>query len=210
LGERVLIADDDPVVRTLMASMLEDAGFELCGEAANANEAVELAERTRPQLCLLDIYMPGSGIRGAREITARLPETLVLMLTSSTRDQDLLDSLRAGARGYVMKGADSEELLATLRTVLDGEVAMPRELVAKAIRGGGQARIVRLPDGSRAELSARQLELLDMLADGRTIGEIAERAPSGDVEREVAEILALLKSPDPQAAVRLVIGGRTA
>ena len=207
MGERALIADDDPVVRTMIGAALANAGFELCGEAANATEAVELAERTRPRLCLLDIYMEGSGIRAAREIAARLPETLVVMLTSSTREQDLLDSLRAGARGYLTKGVDSEGLRATLRSVLDGEVAMPRDLVAKAIRGAGDARMVELPDGGRAELSPRQLELLDMLADGRSVEEIAERlrATAADVDREVAEILALLKSPDAQAAVRLVI-----
>lgn len=215
MGERVLIADDNPVVRTVIGTALEGAGFELCGEAEGADQAIELAERERPDLCLLDIYMPGSGIRAAGEIAGRLPETVVVMLTSSARDQDLLDSLRAGARGYLPKEIDREGLGETLRKVLGGEVAMPRHLVAKAIRGGGvgdEVRVVRLPDGGQAELGARQLELLDMLADRRTIDEMAERlfASPTDVDREVAEILAVLRAPDAKAAVRLVVGARNA
>jgi DNA-binding NarL/FixJ family response regulator len=204
---RVLIADDDSLVRRVIGAALRNAGFEVCGEAADADGATHLALQVKPDLCLLDIYMPGSGIRAAQEISRALPETTVVMLTSSARDQDLVDSLQAGARGYLPKKIESERLRETLEKVLDGEVVMPRELVAKAIREGEVGRRVRwLPDGRRVELTARQLELLDMLAHGRTSDEIAERWSVGgsDVEQELAATLALLDVPDAEAAVRIV------
>jgi DNA-binding NarL/FixJ family response regulator len=210
VGERVLIADDNAVVRSLMSAALEQAGFELCGEATGADEAIELAERERPDVCLLDIYMPGSGIRAAGEISSRLPDTAVVMLTSSARDRDLLDSLRAGARGYLPKEIGRADLRQILDKVLAGEVVMPKGLVAAAIRGGkndGTGRTVRLPDGSEVRLAARQLDLLDMLADGRTTEEIAERllTSADDVQRELTEIFALLHVLDARSAVRLMI-----
>jgi DNA-binding NarL/FixJ family response regulator len=215
VGERVLIADDNAVVRSLMRAALEQAGFELCGEADGADEAIELAERERPDVCLLDIYMPGSGIRAAGEISSRLPETAVVMLTSSARDQDLLDSLRAGARAYLPKEIGRADLREILDKVLAGEVLMPKELVAAAIRGGrtdGAGRLVRLPDGSEATLTARQLELLDMLADGRTTEEVAERLliSADDVDRELTEIFALLNVLDARSAVRLMVSASDA
>lgn len=209
MAERVLIADDDRVVRRVIGAALKQAGFEVCGQVASADEAIELALQTAPELCLLDIYMPGSGIRAAEEICRRLPEAKVVMLTASARDQDLIDSLRAGARGYLPKDIDARFLRETLEKVLEGEVVMPPKLVAKAIRGGRTqgGRLVGLRDGRRVELSATQLELLDMLIDGRTNDEIAERQSvrRTDVEREIAGILALLEVPDTGAAVRLLV-----
>ena len=209
MPDRVLIADDDRVVRRVIGAALKQAGFEVCGQVASADEAIELALQTAPDLCLLDIYMPGSGIRAAEEICRRLPEAKVVMLTSSARDQDLIDSLRAGARGYLPKDIDARFLRETLEKVLEGEVVMPPKLVAKAIRGGRTqgGRLVGLRDGRRVELSATQLELLDMLIDGRTNDEIAERQSvrRTDVEREIAGILALLEVPDTGAAVRLLV-----
>jgi DNA-binding NarL/FixJ family response regulator len=210
VGERVLIADDNAVVRSLMSAALEQAGFELCGEAEGADEAISLAERERPDVCVLDIYMPGSGIRAAGEITSRLPETAVVMLTSSARDQDLVDALRAGARGYLPKEIGRADLRAILDKVLAGEVVMPKGLVGAAIRGpraDGAGRVIRLQDGSEAKLAARQLELLDMLGDGRTTDEIAERllTSTAEVDRELTEIFTRLNVLDARSAVRLMI-----
>lgn len=204
---RVLIADDDRLVRRVIGAALAEAGFEVCGEAADADEATALALESKPDLCLLDIYMPHSGIRAAQEISRRLPETAVVMLTSSARDEDLLDSLRAGARGYLPKKLEPERLRDTLGKVLSGEVVMPRKLVAKALSAdaaGGQ--VLWLPDGRRVELTKRQLELLDMVGEWRTSEEIAERwsIEKADVDKQLAVILTLLDVPDVEAAVRLV------
>ncbi len=99
--------------------------------ASNASEAVDAATRERPDLCLLDIRMPGSGIAAAWEITARLPETKVVMLTVSRDDDDLFAALRAGASGYLLKDTDPARLAHALDDVLAGEAAIPRSLVAR-------------------------------------------------------------------------------
>jgi len=126
MAARVLIADDDSVIRRVIGAALTQAGFELAGEAASADAAVELALEAAPDLCLFDIYMPGSGIRAAEEVSRRLPQTKVVMLTSSARDQDLVDSLRASARGYLPKKLDGAVLRDTLAKVMQGDVVMPR------------------------------------------------------------------------------------
>lgn len=212
MAERVLLADDSRLVRTAMSAALQRAGFELCGVVESADEAIELALRERPELCVLDIYMPGSGIRAAEEICRQIPGTTVVMLTSSERNRDLLDALRAGATGYLPKDIGGDRLRDTLRRALDGELMMPKSLVAKALREGARwegGRAVRLPSGRSAELTARQVEVIDMLADGRTTDEIAERllvAPT-DMEQEIAELLTTLEARDTQAAVQRVTRG---
>ena len=89
-----------------MRETVEAGGFEVCGEAANAQEAIELALRERPDLCLLDVHMPGEGIRAASQISEALPDCAVVMLTVSRNDSDLFDSLRAGRRRYLLKDTD--------------------------------------------------------------------------------------------------------
>lgn len=209
MAERILLADDSRLVRVAMSAALEHGGFEICGVVETADQAIELALRERPDLCLLDVYMPGSGIRAAEEICRQAPGTTVVMLSSSERNQDLLDSLRAGATGYLPKDIDRDRLRDTLRRALDGELMMPKSLVAKALREGAKwegGRAVRLPSGRSAELTARQIEMIDMLADGRTTDEIAERLliARGDMEQEIAELLATLEVRDTQAAVQRV------
>jgi uncharacterized protein (TIGR02246 family) len=207
MAERVLIADDNPVQRRVLAGALREAGFELCGEAADADAAIALAARERPDLCLLDIYMPGSGIRAAEEIARRAPATAVVMLTASARDQDLLDSLQAGARGYLPKDISVERLRQRLRDVLAGEVVIPRRLVAKALTLPHREPAVPLDAVGAVEPSARQRTLLDMLADGRTVDEIASRLliSTAEAELEVDELLTLLRASDPQVAGRTAI-----
>ena len=108
---RVLLADDHARTRALVRGGLERTSeFVVCAEAANADEAVIAAERERPEVCLLDINMPGSGIAAAARISAALPETSVVMLTVSRKDDDLFDALRAGASGYLLKGLDENAM----------------------------------------------------------------------------------------------------
>ena len=102
---RVLIADDHAQFRAMVAEVLEEAGFEVCAQAATGDRAIELAVEYEPDVALLDIRMPGDGIAAARRIAAERPETGILMLTVSADSDDVLDALQAGARGYVLKGA---------------------------------------------------------------------------------------------------------
>lgn len=115
---RVLIADDHVPTRSIVRRVLEAEGFRVCAEAGAADTAVAAAQREHPDLCLLDVHMPGSGIMAAAAITAALPATAVVMLTVSHDERDVSDSMAAGARGYLLKGMDPTRLGQALRDVL--------------------------------------------------------------------------------------------
>jgi DNA-binding NarL/FixJ family response regulator len=122
---RVLIADDHVPTRARVRKILERAGFLVCAEAASTQAAVEAALRERPDICLLDIHMPGNGITAAEEIGTRLAETVVVMLTVSHEQQDASDSLRAGASGYLLKDMDPALMPDALHAAMRGERAIP-------------------------------------------------------------------------------------
>jgi DNA-binding NarL/FixJ family response regulator len=209
VATRVLIADDHALARAGVGQTLADAGFDVVAEASDAPSAVAAAEREQPDLCLLDVHMPGSGIRAAGEIVQRLPETAVVMLTVSRNDEDLFDALRAGAAGYLLKDTDPERLPHALRGVLAGEAAIPRALVARVIdefRSHGRRRRVPLPGRRGIELSSREWEVLDLLREGLTTAEIGRRlfVSPITVRRHVSAILHKLDVPDRQAAVALL------
>ena len=121
----MLLADDHATIRGAIRSDLEELGYDVCGEAGDAPAAVAAALAYRPELCLLDVEMPGSGITAAREIAELVPETHVVMLTVSRDGRDVEASLAAGARGFVLKDVPSERLDAALRAVLDGALVTP-------------------------------------------------------------------------------------
>jgi DNA-binding NarL/FixJ family response regulator len=122
---RVLVADDHVPTRTRVSMVLERGGFEVCAEAGNAAAAIEAAVRERPDLCLLDVHMPGSGITAAEEIHALVANTVVVMLTVSHEASDLSDSRRAGARGYLLKDMDPGLMPDALLSALRGDEAFP-------------------------------------------------------------------------------------
>jgi DNA-binding NarL/FixJ family response regulator len=140
------MADDHPQLRAHIRQALEAGGFEVCAEAATGPEAVRCVQEHQPDVVLLDIHMPGGGIRAAAEVSRLVPEVAIVMLTVSRDDNDLFDSLRAGASGYLLKDTDPERLPAALRGVLSGEAAIPRSLVAKIldeVREPGRKRLGR-------------------------------------------------------------------
>ena len=122
---RVLVADDHVPTRARVSLVLTRGGFEVCAEAGNAGAAVDAAVRERPDVCLLDVHMPGGGISAAEEIRARLEGTVVVMLTVSHQASDLSDSRRAGARGYLLKDMDPSLMPDALRAALRGETSFP-------------------------------------------------------------------------------------
>ncbi len=175
-GIRVVIADDHPPTRTGVRAALERGGFVVCAEAADGNAAIEAARRERPDVCLLDIHMPGDGIRAAETIAHELPETAVVMLTVSRSDADLFDALRVGACGYLLKDIDPARLPLALYGVLEGEAALPRRLVALLIEEFRERRRRRrIPLGGRrsVELTDREWEVLELMRDGLSTEEIA-------------------------------------
>lgn len=206
---RVLIADDHPPTRAGVRAALEEEEFVMCAEVADSLAAIEAALRERPDICLLDIHMPGSGIKAAAEITSRLPGAAVVMLTFSDQESDLFDALRAGASGYLLKDIDPARLPHALRSVLAGEVALPRTLVTRVIeefRGRDRHRKLPFLRERGAKLTNREWEVLELLRDELSTAEIAERmfVSKVTVRGHVASILKKLRVPNREALVRLL------
>jgi DNA-binding NarL/FixJ family response regulator len=175
---RVLIADDHPPTRAGVRMALEQGGCEVCAEAANADDAIEAALRERPDVCLIDIEMPGNGIRAVREITARVPDTRVVMLTVSRSSDDLFDALRAGAAGYLLKEMDPSALPGAVQAAVAGEAALPGFLVARLIeefRRRGDHKSLTIAGARPINLTRREWDVLELLADGLSTAEIARR-----------------------------------
>lgn len=206
---RVLVADDHLPTRDDIAAALERTGrFTVCGVAANAPEAVAAALRDDPDLCLLDVRMPGSGITAAWEITARLPATRVVMLTVSRSDRDLFDALRAGAVGYLLKDTPLSEITAALTPVLQGEVSMPSSLVARLVeefRDSSARRRSLLHRNAGSRLTSREWEIINLLARDLSTGQIAQRLfiSKVTVRSHISSALHKLRLPDRRAAIRM-------
>ncbi len=113
--QRLLVADDHPASRAGVRLALEGHGFEIVAEVATARAAVDAAVRERPDLCLLECHLPGNGITAARQISARVPSTAIVMLSVSDRQADVLAAIRAGALGYLLKTVDPTRLPHALR-----------------------------------------------------------------------------------------------
>jgi DNA-binding NarL/FixJ family response regulator len=208
---RVLVADDHPPARAGVAAALERGGFVVCATAADARSAIEAARRERPDVCLLDVHMPGEGIHAAETIARELPETAVVMLTVSRTDADLLNALRAGASGYLLKDIDPERLPLALRGVLSGEAALPRRLVAVLIeefRERKRRRRIPLVGRRSVELTDREWEVLDSMRLGWTTEQIAEHffISPVTVRTHIASILRKLQVSDREAAIALLDG----
>jgi len=168
---RVVVADDHPMFRAgVVSSLASHPDFEVVGEGASAEEALKLAEELMPDVCLLDIAMPGGGLVAAREITGALPQTKVVMLTVSEDEDDLLAAMKSGASGYVLKGAAGSELMNVLKTVNAGEVYVAPGLAWGLLREMSRPRSAPLD-----ELSTREREVLELVAAGLSNQEIGER-----------------------------------
>jgi DNA-binding NarL/FixJ family response regulator len=208
------VADDHPPLRASVRRALEEHGFEVCFEAANAADSVAGAERERPDVCVLDVQMPGNGIAAAAQIAARLPETAIVMLTVSDSDEDLFAALRAGAQGYLLKDMNPGRLALALEGVLAGEAALPRALVARVLdefRTRRRRRRLLLPGGRGCTLTDREWETLELLAEGLSTAEVAERllvAPV-TVRRHAAAIVKKLNAGDRRSLLQLVRAAET-
>jgi DNA-binding NarL/FixJ family response regulator len=202
------VADDHAPTRDdIRRSLLSDARFSVCAEAANAAEAVVAALREQPDVCLLDIQMPGNGIAAVWEIRARLPSTRIVMLTVSAESADLLAALRAGANGYLLKRMNFERLPDALRGALVDEAPIPRTLVSKMVQEfrttGPRRRQTEDPLESR--LTSREWQVLELLAQDLTTRQIARRlslSPSA-VRSHVAAVVRKLGVESRQDAVDL-------
>ena len=207
---RVLVADDHAPTRAGVRGSLDSEGFEVVGEASNGRMAVDLAAELKPDVCLLDIHMPGGGIAAAEEISRSLPDCAVVMLTYSREDEDLFDSLRAGARGYLLKDMDPDRLGPALHGVLAGEAALPRSLVSRVLEEfqGRNRRRLFVKETRPTRLTSREWEVMELLREGLSTEEIAARlfvAP-GTVRVHVSAVLRKLRVPDRASAIRALSG----
>jgi DNA-binding NarL/FixJ family response regulator len=204
---RVVIADDHHLTRVGVRLALERGGFVVCAEAEDAASAVAAAEREQPDICLLDIQMPGSGIHAAEAIAQLVPDAAVVMLTVSRSDRDLFDALRVGASGYLLKDMDPERLPLALSGVLEGEAALPRHLVALVIeefRERGRRRPLLKKRG--VVLTNREWEVLELMSQGLTTFEIADRlfVEPVTVRTHVSAILKKLHVSSRKEALQLI------
>jgi DNA-binding NarL/FixJ family response regulator len=204
-----MLADDHAPTRADVRQCLEESGrYDVCGEAADAAAAIDLAVAERPDVCLLDVRMPGGGAAAAWEIHARLPETKIVMLTVSDDDDDLFAALRAGASGYLLKDMNPSRLPHAVDDVLEGRAAIPRDLVARLVgefRDRGPRRRATVSVKTDAELTSREWQVLDLMRNGLTTVEIARRLflSQTTVRTHIASVVKKLGVADRDAAVRL-------
>jgi DNA-binding NarL/FixJ family response regulator len=211
---RVLIVDDQQIVRQGLATILKyEPGIEVAGQARDGGEAVELARELEPDVVLMDIKMPRlGGIPATRQICRERPETQVIILTTYDADDLVFEGIKAGARGYLLKDASGEELVAAIRGVMRGESQVDPG-VARKVLGEFQRLATsegEIPPGrGRAEapliepLTPREEEVLDLLAEGKSNREIAAELhlTAGTVRNYVSAIIAKLQANDRTHAV---------
>jgi DNA-binding NarL/FixJ family response regulator len=176
----VLIAEDQSMVRAGFRALIDaEADLTVAGEAADGRQAVELAGSTRPDVVLMDIRMPEmDGLDAARRIVAdpALAETRILVLTTFELDEYVFGALRAGASGFLLKGGEPAELLAAIRIVAAGDALLAPSVTRRLIDAYTETPVVERPEvEGLEELTARELEVLGLVAEGLNNAEIADR-----------------------------------
>lgn len=165
---RILLADDHALFRDGLASLLAAWGHEVVGAASTADEAVALAARTRPDLILMDIRMPGGGIAATRTIKLRQPETAIVMLTVSEDEEDLFAAIKAGASGYLLKNVRGQELRALIEAVGRGEAALSPASAKRILEEFARGSVAAAAPGGPERLTRRELDVLAQLVAGAT------------------------------------------
>jgi DNA-binding NarL/FixJ family response regulator len=203
-AHRVLIVDDHPLFREGLAAAVDlDDDFTVVAQVATGEQALAEAARTAPGLVVMDLCLPGrSGIETTRELLLAHPEVRVVVMTMSEDDDNLLAAIRAGARGYLLKGAVREEILHALHTVGRGGAAFsPR--MAERLAGLFASFAAAPAKEAFPTLTAREREVLDLLASGLTYREIAQRLFVVDktVRNHIGSIFAKLQVHDRATAI---------
>jgi len=202
---RVIVADDHSLFRDGVVSLLEAAGFDVVGQAGDGRQAVDLVLELKPDLVLLDITMPHmGGLEALRRIRERAPDVHAVMLTVSDEDADLLEAMRSGASGYLLKNLKSEEFLELLDGLARGETALTRQAASRVIHGLTQSGQTV---GRGVLLTERELELLPLLVEGLANRAIAQRLSVSEntVKYHVKAILQKLDAKNRTEAAMFAI-----
>ena len=198
---RVLVVDDHPLFREGLRALIADSpGTDLVGLAADGDEAVAITLAERPDVVVMDLRMPGlNGIDATRRIVQALPEVAVLVLTMVEEDASIFAAMRAGARGYVLKGAEPETILRSISVVAAGEAIFGAAVASRL----NQFFAARAPAGAFPDLTGREREILDLMATGATNATIAARIGLSEktVRNNVSNVFAKLRVADRAAAV---------
>ena len=230
---RVLIADDQALIRRGMAMLLDaEADIQVVGQAADGAEAVELAQRLKPDVVLMDLHMPRkSGVLATREITAALPRTRVMVLTTFDRDELVFDAVRAGAQAYLLKDASEDEVLETVRAVHRGESRLTPQ-VARKVMDQFRSLANRLADSDAQPpvaapvpaqpastaaslpdpLTEREAAVLELIAKGQSNRQIAGtlHLAEGTVKNHVSRIMQKLHANTRTELAVLVLARKPA
>lgn len=200
---RVLVADDHPIVRAGIVGLLSLVGeLEIVGEASDGEEAVALAADLRPDVVLMDLRMPRlSGAEATARITAESPDVRVLVLTTYESDDDILGAIEAGASGYLLKAAPQEEIVAGIRSVAEGHTVLAPSIAAVLVTR------VRADKPARPAVTPRELEVLRLVAAGRSNPEIARALFIGEatVKTHLLHVFEKLEVSDRTRAVTLAL-----
>jgi DNA-binding NarL/FixJ family response regulator len=205
---RVLLADDHTLVRAGIRSLLEKVpGVEVAGEASDGRKVLELIQARQPDVVLMDISMPGlNGLQALPRITRDFPQVRVIILSMHANDEYVLQALKSGASGYLLKRAASAELPAALKTVVGGRIYLSRELAGQFLRTFPLERIGRF-SSPLEQLTSRQREILQLLAEGRNTKAIAGvlKISEKTVEYHRAKLMARLNIFDIPGLVRFAL-----
>jgi DNA-binding NarL/FixJ family response regulator len=209
---RVLLVDDHEIYRAGLRGLLEEQGIDIVGEAATGEAAVRLVEETHPNVVIMDLNMPGiGGIEATRRITSVAPLARVLMLTVSSTAPDITDAVLAGACGYLLKSATTQEIVNGIDAATRGDALLSPSVAAKLLdRVRESPAPPSIPDATQASLTDRELEVLKLLASGMDNADIGRSlfiSPS-TVKNHISSILLKLQIENRiQAAVYAVRSG---
>lgn len=174
---RILIADDHPLFRGGVRNLIQTTDdMEIVGEAATGEEAVDKANALRPDIVLMDIRMPGmNGVEATKKIKETMPQVHVLILTMFKDDQSVFTAMRVGARGYILKDSNEEELLQSIRMVGGGGVVFGSDVASRMMEFFSVAQMAEPIDSIYTGLTVREREILKLIADNATNAEIASK-----------------------------------
>ena len=207
-SSRVLLADDHTLVRAGIRSLLERlSGVEVVGEASDGREVLDLSKSHQPDVVLMDISMPGlNGLQALARITRDFPHVRVIILTMHHNDEYVLQALKSGATGYLLKRAATAELSVALKTVVGGGIYLSREIASQFLRKFPLEQIAGATSPLE-QLTARQREILQLLTEGQTTKAIALILKVSDktVEYHRAKLMARLNIFDIPGLVRFAL-----